>query len=401
MSDVLSKNLTNDTLKQLEERRQRILNGGINCIPSPFPRFKDDFCGIEQDTYYLVTSFTKGAKTQYVSFTFIFHTIVFAYYSKVKVDFKIIYFPLEETKERIMQRFMSWLLFKFTKGQIRVSPKELRSTISPIDQKVLDRLKQDDIQNILKYFEDNVIFPSEAANPTGIFKFCKQYAEEHGTTHKKTIKIKDEFGVPQEVEKFDYYEQDNPNEYRMIIIDTVNLIDSERGMTLKQSIDKLSEYCAKYLRNRYHYSPILIQQQAFESEGNEALKLGRVRPSVAGLGDSKYSSRDANVTLGLFSPFRFGLTEYFKYDITILKDRIRFLEVITNRDGEMGGILPLWFDGAVCDFRELPKPDDITAMNKVYAKCKNLDSLKQVSKPKPQTSNNTVLLLFPIYNSKN
>ena len=25
------------------------------------------------------------------------------------------------------------------------------------------------------------------------------------------------------------------------------------------TIDKLSEYCAKYLRNRYHYSPIVIQ----------------------------------------------------------------------------------------------------------------------------------------------
>lgn len=396
MSDVLNTELVNNTLKQLEERRQRILNGGINCIPSPFPRFKDDFCGIEQDTYYLVTSFTKGAKTQYVSFTFIFHTIVFAYYSKVKVDFKIIYFPLEETKERIMQRFMSWLLFKFTKRQIRVSPKELRSTTSPIDQKVLDRLKQDDIQNILKYFEDNVIFPSEAANPTGIFKFCKQYAEEHGTTHKKKIKIKDEFGVLQEVEKFDYYEQDNPNEYRMIIIDTVNLIDSERGMTLKQSIDKLSEYCAKYLRNRYHYSPILIQQQAFESEGNEALKLGRIRPSVAGLGDSKYSSRDANVTLGLFSPFRFGITKYFDYDITKLKDRIRFLEVITNRDGNMGGILPLWFDGAVCDFRELPKPDDTVNMNKVYAECIRLDNLTQQPKPNNQTQNKTALLLFTV-----
>ena len=292
MSDVLNKNLTNDTLKKLEERRQRILNGGVNCIPSPFKRFVDDFCGIEQDTYYLITSFTKGGKSQLVSFTFIYNTIVFSYYSKVKVDFKIIYFPLEETKERIMQRFMSWLLFRFTKGQIRISPKDLRSTTSPVDQRVLDRLKQDDIQNILKYFEDHVIFPSEAANPTGIFKFCKQYAEEHGTTHKKTIKIKDEFGVLQDAEKFDYYEQDNPNEYRLIIIDTVNLIDSERGINLKQSIDKLSEYCAKYLRNRYHYSPILIQQQAFESEGNEALKLGKIRPSAAGLGDSKYTSRD-------------------------------------------------------------------------------------------------------------
>lgn len=74
---------------------------------------------------------------------------------------------------------------------------------------------------------------------------------------------------------------------------------------------------------------------------------------------------------------------------------------IDNNMGEMGGILPLWFDGAVCDFRELPKPDDRIAMNKVYAKCKTLDALKQASKPNPQTSNSTVLLLFPIYNSKN
>ena len=187
--------------------------------------------------------------------------------------------------------------------------------------------------------------------------------------------IKDELGQPQEVEVFDSYEQDNPNEYRIILVDTINLIDTERGLRLKDSIDKLSEYEAKYLRNRYHYTIVNIQQQAFESESNESFKLGRVRPSAVGLGDSKYTSRDANVVLGLFSPFRFGITEYFGYDITILKDRIRFLEVITNRDGEMGGILPLWFDGAVCEFKELPKPDDKAGMNKVYAECKRLDAL--------------------------
>jgi hypothetical protein len=152
-------------------------------------------------------------------------------------------------------------------------------------------------------------------------------------------------------------------------------------MNLKQSIDKLSEYCAKYLRNRYHYSPIIIQQQAFESEGNDAFKLGRVRPSVAGLGDSKYVSRDADIVLGLFSPFRFGITEYMGYDITQLKDHIRFLEVIVNRNGEMGGLLPLWFDGAVCDFRELPKPDDKAALDKYYKECKRLDALKNLPSP--------------------
>lgn len=383
-----SQSLVDRTLQSMEDRRQRILDGGVNCIPGPFPRFREDFCGIEQDTYYVVTSFSKGGKSQFTSFTFIFKSIIYAYFAKEQVDFKILYFPLEETKERIMQRFMSWLLYKFSKGSIRVSPKELRSTTGALDKKIIDRLKQFDIQNILNYFEEHVIFPTESPNPTGIYKFCKQYAEEHGTVKKRTVKIKDEFGVPQDTEVFESYEQDNPNEYRMIIIDTINLIDTERGMTLKQSIDKLSEYLAKYLRNRYHYSPIVIQQQAFESEGNDAFKLGRIRPSAYGMGDSKYTVRDGNVVLGLFSPFRFGITEYFGYDIAVLKDRVRFLEVIVNRDGEMGGLLPLWFDGAVCDFVELPKPDDKAAMDKVYQRCKQLDVAKAAAR-----SNVTALLL--------
>ena len=379
--------LSNKTLGELEERRQRILNGEVNCISSPFKRFKDDFAGLEQSQYVCITSFTKGGKSQLCSYTFIYQTIMFSYFTKATVDFKIIYFPLEETKERILQRFMSWLLFNFTKGNIRVSPKDLRSTVNPVDENVLDRLNQFDIQDILQYFEDHVIFPSESPNPTGIYKYCKQYAEEHGTVHKKIIKIKDELGQPQEKEVFESYEQDNPNEYRLIIIDTINLIDTERGMTLKQSMDKMSEYLAKYLRNRYHYTPIVIQQQAFESEGNEAFKLGRVRPSVAGLGDSKYISRDADIVLGLFSPFRFGITEYLGYDITILKDKIRFLEVVVNRNGEMGGILPLFFDGAICDFKELPKPDDKTEIQKIYNYCRHLDSIKQPRKTVPSLLN--------------
>lgn len=335
---------------------------------------------------FLLKDYSIVHNSQLVSFMFIFQAVIYAYFAKEQVDFKILYFPLEETRERIMQRFMSWLLFKKSHQALRISPKELRSTTQALDEQVIDRLRQFDMQDILKYFEDHVIFPTESPNPTGIYKFCKQYAEEHGTVTKRTIQIKDEFGVPQDVEVFDSYTQDNPNEYRMIIIDTINLIDTERGMTLKQSIDKLSEYCAKYLRNRYHYSPIIIQQQAFESEGNDAFKLGRVRPSVAGLGDSKYVSRDADIVLGLFSPFRFGITEYFGYDITLLKDHIRFLEVIVNRNGEMGGLLPLWFDGAVCDFKELPKPEDKPNIDALYNLAKTLATTGKypvtVTKPK-------------------
>lgn len=361
-----SMTLVERTLESLRIRRNRILDGQLNCIPSPFKRFSNDFIGIEQACYYTVTSFTKGGKSQFVSYTFIYKPLMFCYYNNIDIDLKIIYFPLEETPERIMNRFMSWLLYDFSKGKIRISPRDLRSTTSAVDESVLELLNSDEIQNILKYFEEHIIFPKEVGNPTGIYKICRQYAESRGKVYTKKVKSKDEFGNTKEVEVFDRYEPNNPNEYILAIIDTINLIDTERGMTLKQSMDKLSEYCAKYLRNRYFISPVIIQQQAFEQEGNEAFKLGRVRPSVAGLGDSKYTSRDSNVVLGLFSPFRFSIKEYEGYDISKFKDNIRFLEMVVNRDGEMGGLCPLYFDGAVCQFEELPRPDDKEGLQQVY-----------------------------------
>lgn len=325
-------NLVDKSIETLYTRRERIINGQLNCIPSPFTRFSNDFIGIEQACYYTVTSFTKGGKSQFVSYTFIYKPLLFCYNTKTDIDLKIIYFPLEETPERIMNRFMSWLLYDYSKGKIRISPRDLRSTTSAVSKEVLDLLNSPEIKDILRYFEEHIIFPEEAGNPTGIFKYCKNYAEAHGKVYTKKAKGKDELGNQIDIEVFDRYEQDNPNEYRLVVIDTINLIDTERGMTLKQSMDKLSEYLAKYIRNRYFFSPVVIQQQAFDQEGNEAFKLGRLRPSVAGLGDSKYTSRDTNVVLGLFSPMRFNLSEYEGYDITKFRDNIRFLEMIVNRD---------------------------------------------------------------------
>lgn len=368
--------LRDRVLENLRTRRQRILDGQLNCIPSPFRRFNSDFVGIEQSCFYAITSFTKGGKSQFASYTFIYKPLMFCYYTKADVSLKIIYFPLEETPERIMQRFISWLLWDFSKGEIRISPKDLRSTTKAVSQEILDIIASSEIQDMIQYFEEHIVFPGESANPTGIKKFCEKYAEEHGTVHYKRGKYKDTDGIVKERDVFDWYEQDDLNEYRLVIIDTINLVDTERGMTLKQAMDKLSEYCAKYLRNRYHYSPVIIQQQAFEAEGNEAFKLGRIKPSVAGLGDSKYISRDANIVLGLFSPFRFGIKEYEGYDISKFRDNIRFLEVCVNRDGEMGGLCPLFFDGAVCQFSELPKPNDTQEIKKIY---KYLDKLRNNS----------------------
>jgi len=146
------------------------------------------------------------------------------------------------------------------------------------------------------------------------------------------------------------------------------------------------------VRNSFLCIPILSGVRRYSL--NNVYKIKTLKCRIKSLCDNIL----ANIVLGLFSPFRFGLTEYFDYDITRLKDHIRFLEVIVNRDGEMGGLLPLWFDGAVCDFKELPKSNDTQAMAKVYAECRRLEQQKSSTSTIQKSNVSTVLLLIINHN---
>lgn len=345
-------------------RRQRILDGKINSIPSKLVRFREDFLGIEQKKYYVITSSTKGAKTQFSSFMFIYTPLMYAYEHPDIIRVKIFYYPFEETPEDVLTRFMSYILY--IKKGVRVSPTDLNSTRNdrPVSQEILDMLESDEIKNIIDFFEANVIF-SKSSNPTGVYNECKAYAREHGTIHTRKQKIKTNEGKTIEVDVFNHYEQSDPDEYRIIFIDHVSLLAQERQMTLKQCIDKLSEYLVT-LRNDYNFSPVVIQQQAFAGESLDAFKENKVRPTIANLSDSKYPSRDCNVCMGLFSPLKHDIKTYEGYDITKLKDNVRFLELLINRSGSPGGLIALYFDGEVCNFAELPLPTDKAAIQGVY-----------------------------------
>lgn len=365
--------LREQVIERFRKRRQNLIDGNVNSIPSPFQRFSDDFIGLEQGTYYLFSSYTKGGKSQLVNYL-LFKAILFAYYTKSDVSVKILYFNIEETREKIMARFMSWLLFKWTEGKYRCSIRDLMSSKNerPLSLDVLEILENDEFSDIVDYFEKCIIF-SDEENPTGIYKTCKNYLRENGVITTKPAVYRDEFGKLQQTQSFDKYIPNNPNEYVFAVVDTINIISLERNFTKKQAIDKLSEYFIE-LRNDYNLSPIVIQQQNTDGESADNVKLGRTRPSPSGLGDSKYTAHDANIMLGIFSPFKFGLKEYLGYPIDKFKDHFRTLEVCINRDGEIGGIIPLLFDGAVCDWSELPRLEDTAGMNKVYQYIRDINN---------------------------
>ena len=113
-------------ISNLKERRERILSGEVNCIPSSFTRFREDFVGIEQGKYFLISGQTKSAKTQVATNMFVYNPLFYAYENPDKVHLKIFYFPLEESVENITLRFMSHLLAKLSNDTIRISPLDLK-----------------------------------------------------------------------------------------------------------------------------------------------------------------------------------------------------------------------------------------------------------------------------------
>ena len=367
-------------INSLEERRENVLNGGINCIPLPFHRFRSEMSGIEQGNYYLITGATKSAKTQITNYLFVYNTVLYTFYNPDIIYPKIFYFPLEETAENITLRFMAFLISHITKGRVKISPVDLKSTDErkPLSKEVLDIMYSNEFCNIMEHYESIVTFYDDR-NPTGVWKVMTNYAKTHGETHFKTIKMKEVDDVTGEEkmvdrEVFDYYTPKCPSEYIFIIVDHVSLMIPERNMQLRECIAKLSEYMV-ILRNRYNYIPVIIQQQSVETQSLDAFKQGKIRPTVAGLGDCKYTARDCNVMIGMTNPNSFELSYYYNYKINDggegLKDNFRMLEIVLNRSGSANGLCPVFFNGAINEFKELPLPKD-KDIEKFYELAENM-----------------------------
>jgi len=359
------------TFRTIVNKRERILQGKVNCIPWNLPRFENQNPGIEQGKYYLNSANQKVGKTQITDWLFLYNPIQQIIDNGLNIRLKVFYFSLEMSKEEKMLACFANILY--VKEGLRISPTDLKSTRA---DNVLSEEVLQIIQKYKPYFdkiEEVVEFVDDIRHGFGMYNLVREYALANGKIHYRDIEIDNKITKVE-----DYYEPNDPDEYVMIIIDHISLISPEKRngqqLTLHESISALSSDYLIKLRNRFNYIPVVIQQQSSAQEGIENKKANKLRPTMDGLGDNKLTGRDANVMLGLFSPFRHEMPEYYGYDITKFKDNIRFLEIMGSRDGGAGTICPLYFDGATNYFKELPKSEDLEEMKKVY------DFLKHIKK---------------------
>lgn len=157
--------LFNRTFKTIVNKRERLLSGKINCIPIGFPRFEDEFPGIEQGKSILFTANSKVGKTQIADWMMLYNPIQQILDNNLDIRLKIFYFSLEMTSEQKMLSAFSNILY--IKEGIRIAPKDLRSTSA---DRILSEEHLKIIQKYEPYFkkiEEHVEFIDDIRNPYG------------------------------------------------------------------------------------------------------------------------------------------------------------------------------------------------------------------------------------------
>lgn len=202
-------------------------------------------------------------KSKLADYMYIYEPFFYALEHPDQLRYKVLYFTLEMGKEEKFFEFVCHLLFRL--NGIETNPSDLKSTSSdrPLSEEILKLLESDRYKFYFDKFEECITYVDHIKNPTGINKYCREYALAHGHFVYKDTTIKDEHtGEFKTIQVPDYYVPDDPEEYRTIIIDNYSNLTNESGLNKMQTIEKMSKYCIA-LRDQLEYSIVAVQHQAF------------------------------------------------------------------------------------------------------------------------------------------
>lgn len=153
----------------------------------------------------------------------------------------------------------------------------------------------------------------------------------------------------------------DPEQLIIVAVDHMSITHAEKGRTLKQEMDLVSQYLIT-LRNKYFISPVVLMQQNREASSTERRKMELTEPDQNSTKDSSNIVQDSEIVLAIYSPIKDKLKNYRGYVVIGeegLGDVLKSVIVIKNRYGISDKVIPVAFMGSIGRFEELPKYEDI------------------------------------------
>lgn len=329
------------------------------------------YIGIRKKIMTLVFGATGSGKSSLVHNSWILEPFDWYIQNKdtTKIKMKVVLFSFERSKLYTKAKWLSRKVFKDN------------GVLIPIEKMLGwwedNKLTHDEHDLILMYKDyinelcEFVTILEGADNPTGPYKYMKQYAETHGkeepiSEHRKVY-------IPE-------------NEYEIVvpIIDHIGLTKLERGYTnKKESIDKLTEY-AQHWRDHYGYSPVFVAQITRELGSVQWQKMGEFEPNIDQIKESGAPGEAADVIMSLFDPLRYNTKDAGGYDAEKMVSpqgakNFRSIKILKNTYGNDGIRCGTAFHGPTGMFKELVKREEMTEA--IYEEIKSGKFFNQQMEP--------------------
>lgn len=338
-----------DSFDLVNDEILRGIDGKNAGIPMGFNRL-NKYISIRKRIYSVIFGATGSGKSAFIHAGYILNPFDWwiANKDKTPIKIKVILFSMERSKVYTLAKWLSRKIF-LDEGVLIPIPKMLGWWDTKLTKDEHDLILQySDYINELCEFVDIV---EGAQNPTGIYKYVKNYAEANGR-------------VEQVNEFKKIYIPNDENKIVIPIGDHFGLAKIEKGMSSKkEAIDKCSEHFQMF-RDHYGMSPVAVSQMTRDKSNPIYAKLDSFEPTIDDIKESGRMAEDADNVVSLFNPLRYKTNDPV-YDVNKFVDGktganyFRSVKILKNTYGEDDIRIGMGFMGSTGIFKELPKKDDL------------------------------------------
>lgn len=319
-------------------------------IAELFPKLYTKIPGLIKGTYYAVTANSSVGKTKFTKFLFVTHA--YKYCKANNIPLNILYYALEESKEKFWISMMCDLLYE--KYGETITYYQYMKYHPGMTDAIENHIKE--LQPIIDDMQKYIHVIDFVFSPTGFFQNIKKFMLNFGERI-EGVTDSDEFGNKWTSFDYKYYDEDT---HVIVVVDHVSLITPEKNQfadcsTTHLAMSKWSEYVVKFICKKYKCIVCNVHQQSSQSESTENMKLDNLQPKLSSLGDNILIGRDYMSVFGIFNPSRYKLTQkvYNGMNIEKMEGSFREISLIKHRDGEDNIRVPMEFNGKINYFKEM------------------------------------------------
>lgn len=231
-------------------------------------------------------------------------------------DFNIEFVELDEGITHKGEKTIE-LSANYLKGQlvddagniIRVKPTIFEALKTVYDTRIIPLFGEFDVEGV-QISKGLITFLEQKDNPTGIRNYLIDYAKKNGTIFYNKFKGSD----GKMHQKMRSYKPNNPDKYVFVVTDHLRKLVPERNFTLKQTVDKFSEYSVE-MKNLFKFSFVHIIHLNRSMGDVQRLKFqdDYIYPNSDDIKETGNLSEDCDFLFTMFNPNddRFNLTKHF------------------------------------------------------------------------------------------